>query len=149
MSIGHNAVANRGDGDNDKPVEPLVERHYVLPVSTRNLAAVATEIPQDVYTRMATTIEMLGQAQQRSLGIVSDREPSYYTFDGTNVYLRGGLAQVGTAITTDAPGGFPMMRLFSNSMDEMGALEKECGLWVECVGQKDLPFEGDADSSKE
>ena len=133
-------MPGKDEGDNDRPAEPLNERHYVLEGSTQNLSGVAIEVQQEVYDRMVRTIDMLGQAQHRLLGRVDDRGPAYYTFEGSNVYLRHGLAQEGGAITTDNPDGFPMIRLFANSIDEMGRLEIECGRDVECPGQHKISF---------
>jgi hypothetical protein len=101
---------------------PLVERHYILPNATKNLPVVAQEIPQEVYDRVKQRVETLGLAQERSLGIVADNT-AYYFFQGCNVFLRYGLAQVGTAKTIDNMDGFPMIRLFANSVEDIGELE--------------------------
>jgi len=61
------------------------------------------------------------------LGEVND-PTEYYLFQGQNIFLEHGLIQYGTAITTDNEKGFSMMRFFTNSMEEMNQLEKECGL---------------------
>ncbi|MFC1801599.1 hypothetical protein ACFLZB_03990 [Nanoarchaeota archaeon] len=108
------------------PLEPMVERHYILPDSTNNLPVVATEIPSELYDMMERMIDIFGESTERKLGDVHD-ETKYYIFDGSNVFLRKGLAQAGTAVTADNEKGFPMIRLFANSLEEMTALETECG----------------------
>lgn len=105
---------------------PLVERHYVLPDSTKNLGGVATEVSREVYERMARTILIISGATGRGLGKIKDYT-RYYEFKGDETFLVDGLAQVGKATTTDNPSGFDMIRLFANSPDAMGRLEQECG----------------------
>lgn len=108
----------------------LVDRHYVVQGerTTGNLEGVITPVSTDVYERMAARIDMIGSASERSLGMVTHRT-RYYDFQGNNVLMAHGLAQVGRAITADNQEGFRMTRLFANSGEEMHALEKECALY--------------------
>src|SRR3989338_11546032 len=104
--------------DEDFMTAPLVERHYVLPHSTQNLSGVAQEIDEVGYRRVEHMTATLGRSYERSVGTVQDIT-RYYVFDGSNVFLSHGLVQVGKARTADNEGGFPMIRLFANSIEEM------------------------------
>ncbi len=106
---------------------PIVERHYILPGYTKNLSGVAQEIDPDTYAHVARSVEVIGRAYERSFGKVED-PTRYYTFNGNNVFLNNGLIQVGTARTSDNMQGFPMIRMFTNSVDDLELLEMECGL---------------------
>ena len=108
---------------------PIVERHYILSGSTKNLNGVAQEIDRMLYERVIQRVRVLGKSYERSLGQVRD-ETQYYTFTGSNVFLNNGLVQVGNAHTTDNMSGFGMIRMFANSVGEMSALEVECALRV-------------------
>ncbi|MEK6927296.1 MAG: hypothetical protein AABX11_02590 [Nanoarchaeota archaeon] len=108
----------------------LVERHYTPTgiTNTRNLSGVLKELPAERYQTMVQRINLFATPTiSRGLGSVID-ETKYYTFSGSNVFLDNGLAQAGTAVTSDNQEGFPMIRLFANSSEQMEKLELECGL---------------------
>jgi len=110
----------------------LVDRHYVAEGerTTGNLEGVITAIPENQYEIMTSRISITGEAGERSLGMVSDKT-RFYNFQGSNVLMEHGLAQVGRAATADNESGFRMTRLFANSIEEMTALEQECALYSE------------------
>jgi hypothetical protein len=109
----------------------IVERHYAIAgeKNTRNMKGVLEEIPREKYNHVVSIINAWGKPpSERSLGYVKD-DTEYYSFEGNNVLLANGLAQAGVALTADNINvGFPMTRLFANSLDKMNALEIECGL---------------------
>ncbi len=114
----------------------LVERHYVISgeKTTDNLPGVITPIPAEAYERATQRIKTIGAAGERSLGKVVD-ETRYYIFEGDNVFMKHGLAQAGKALTSDNEEGFRMTRLFANSTEDMGALERECALYEEATAK--------------
>ena len=109
----------------------IVERHYAIAgeKNTKNMPGVLEEISKVKYEQMISMIERFGKgANERYLGSVTD-ETAYYLFQGSNVFLKNGLAQPGMAKTADnREFGFKMTRLFANSPEEMNTLEKVCGL---------------------
>jgi hypothetical protein len=109
-------------------MNPLVERHYVIDgeETTANLPGVISPISRELYEHAARLINIMGDSAERSLGQIED-PTKYYVFQGSNVLLEHGLAQVGKATTTDNTEGFDMMRFFANSLEEMAALERESG----------------------
>jgi hypothetical protein len=107
---------------------PLVERHYVLPNSTENLDGVTTDISEEIYLHVVRTLVSIGTATERGLGEVRD-ETAHYTFIGDhNLFLPYGVVQSGIAKTSDHLHGFVMVRLFSNSLEDMAALEEQIGI---------------------
>lgn len=108
----------------------LVERHYAIKgeKNTQNMNSVLTEIPRERYDRMVDLVKVhMGPVVERRLGRVMDAT-RYYYFTGDNVFLEYGIVQTGIARTVDNEEGFEMTRLFANSLEQVNALERECGL---------------------
>ena len=110
-------------------LEPLAERHYALPGSTKHLSGVLTEIPKETLRRMQRTIALRRHAN-RCIGAIQ-HNTQHYNFYGNHYIMRHGDAQIGRAATTDNMIGFGMIRLFANSGKEMEKLERECGRYEE------------------
>jgi hypothetical protein len=110
-------------------MKPVVERHYTFweERTTENFSLETHKITRETYENAGRTATEIGDAQERSLGKVKD-QTRYYNFSGNNLYLRQGMVQVGIAKTSDNQEGFEMIRLFTNSTDDMHSLQARLGL---------------------
>ena len=102
--------------------EPLVKRCYVIEGSAQSIPEATGEISQKRYDYVRHVLD-LREHENKLSRIIIDTTPSY-TFVAEEYVLKNGTAHIGTRYTLKG-GGFGMIRLSANSLEEMMALEKE------------------------
>jgi len=107
----------------------VIDEHYTC-VDDENLRVVAIVIPEDKFLGIKERLARLrGADRERYIWEVVDENPKYYRFRGSCYFMKNGLAQSGTAVTTNISEGFDMVRLFSRDLDSASALREEVGLF--------------------